>query len=339
VEHVNEATMNRHAPVLDIDLNLPPEQRWQELRPWKGTVQPLLHDMVSEFEQLGLDESLVAPYAQSLIEEELLLELQGLTEILEVPLHRLLLANLYVDVLKLLLSPSMLGCTAFAAMTERGPILARNLDWSSEHRRLATQTIVVRFRYGTGPVLFQTVTWPGFVGCLSGVAPGRFALSYNAVLSDDAWQPACPTSMLFRQWLQTLTSFDQAKQAMCSTPLMSDGLFMLVGTQPEEWLVIERTPAQFAIRYPQNKPLVATNHYQLLTNSGTSTSNELGTSSCSRFDTAHQSLCAAPPCNTEDAIQLLKDPDVRMDIAMQHMVFTVVSGEVRCEIAEPLPAS
>src|SRR5580658_2391321 len=87
---------------------------------------------------------------------------------------------------------SLMACTAFAIDTPSGPLHARNLDWTSANGRLASETIIVNFRRGEQGPLYRTIGWPGFVGCLSGVAPGRFAATLNAVMSDDPFALAPP---------------------------------------------------------------------------------------------------------------------------------------------------
>jgi hypothetical protein len=69
----------------------------------------------------------------------------------------------------------LLGCTALADETETGPRLRRTLDWPFPG--LGRLVEVVRRQGSAGPYL--NVTWPGFVGVLTAVAPGRFAASIN----------------------------------------------------------------------------------------------------------------------------------------------------------------
>ena len=65
----------------------------------------------------------------------------------------------------------LFGCTALADETADGPRLRRTLDWPFPG--LGRLVEVVRRRGEAGEYL--NVTWPGFVGVLTAVAPGRFA--------------------------------------------------------------------------------------------------------------------------------------------------------------------
>jgi hypothetical protein len=93
------------------------------------------------------------------------------------PVSDVALSNLYYDALKV-----VLGCTAFAVDAGEATLHARNLDWWTKNAALARYTTVCHFIGGAGGP-FTTIGWPGFVGAFSGVAPGRFAITLNAVLS------------------------------------------------------------------------------------------------------------------------------------------------------------
>src|SRR4029453_7458848 len=67
------------------------------------------------------------------------------------------------------------GCTALADESADGPVLRRPLDWPFPG--LGRLVEVTRQRGAAGE--FLSVTWPGFAGVLTAVAPGRFAASIN----------------------------------------------------------------------------------------------------------------------------------------------------------------
>lgn len=67
------------------------------------------------------------------------------------------------------------GCTALADESADGPVLRRTLDWPFPG--LGRLVEVTRQRGEAGE--FLNVTWPGFAGVLTAVAPGRFAASIN----------------------------------------------------------------------------------------------------------------------------------------------------------------
>src|SRR5262249_4129429 len=67
------------------------------------------------------------------------------------------------------------GCTALARDEDGVPWLARTLDWPFPG--LGRHAEVAHMRGGAGE--FFSVTWPGYVGTLTAMAPGRFAACVN----------------------------------------------------------------------------------------------------------------------------------------------------------------
>ena len=67
------------------------------------------------------------------------------------------------------------GCTALARDDEGGPWLARTLDWPFPG--LGRHVVMARMEGPAGD--FFNVTWPGYVGALTAMAPGRFSAAIN----------------------------------------------------------------------------------------------------------------------------------------------------------------
>lgn len=148
----------------------------------------------------------------------------------------------------------LFGCTALADETAEGPRLRRTLDWPFPG--LGRLVEVMRRETSAGPYL--DVTWPGFVGVLTAVAPGRFAASINQapmrqrtllwvdyVLNALAGlrSTALPPEHLLRHVFETCATFDQARRWLEITPVARPVLFTLVGCKPGERMVIERDGA------------------------------------------------------------------------------------------------
>jgi hypothetical protein len=152
----------------------------------------------------------------------------------------------------------LFGCTALADETAEGPRLRRTLDWPFPG--LGRLVEVMRRRGMAGDYL--NVTWPGFVGVLTAVAPGRFAASINqapmrqrtpayALLWLDyalnavagLRARALPPEHLLRQAFDTCRSFDEARHLLETVPVARPVLFTLVGSRPGERAIIERDGA------------------------------------------------------------------------------------------------
>lgn len=273
----------------------------------------------------GLEEfgDLLDAYVAALVEADLRAELEAVAGILGVAVAEVALVNLYYDAIKV-----VLGCTAFAADTPHGPIHARNLDWMSREGTLERHTVVNRYLRG-GKHVFSTVGWPGHIGALSGYAPGRFSITLNAVLSDEPALFASPVSFLIRRILEGADDFATAVRILSETEIACDCLLLVVGVQPGEFVVVERTPTRSAQRRPDGDVLVVTNDYRSLSDPGAGVGpDDLLLTSCSRFDRASALVACHRSLTPDDCLAVLSDEAVRMGITVQQMVFRAASAEM-----------
>jgi hypothetical protein len=115
---------------------------------------------------------------------------------------------------------------------------------------------------------FLNVTWPGFVGVLTAMAPGRFAASINQApmsrrtsadvlrwsdYARNALRPlwsknTWPPEHLLRHVFETCATFDAARELLERAPLARPVLFTLVGVGANERVVIEREETSFRTR-------------------------------------------------------------------------------------------
>lgn len=247
--------------------------------------------------------------------------MESLATALDLPVHDVALCNFYYDALKV-----VLGCTAFAVDAGDVVLHARNLDWWTENAALARYTTVSPFI--GGPVgRFTTIGWPGFIGAFSGIAPGRFAVTLNAVLSLERAQPATPVVLLLRAVLEEARSFDEAVAILSHALLPCDCLLLLTGTRSGEMVVIERTPSRHAVRSAQGGFICVTNDYQRLNADPGGAPSELLATSCRRFQRVEGLIGDERPQNPEHCFTYLSDPAVKMQITVQQMVFRAATGE------------
>jgi hypothetical protein len=155
------------------------------------------------------------------------------------------------------------GCTALAREQDGTPWLARTLDWPFPG--LGRRLEVVRLQSPAGA--FDAVTWPGYMGCLTASAPGRFAASINqAPLFRRTRRPWLrpydillnafrtwrirwfPPDHLLRHVFETCRTYAEARQRLETTPIARPVIYTLVGCAPGERCVIERTEETFKTR-------------------------------------------------------------------------------------------
>ena len=309
-----------------LDLRDEPRRRWQLDAERVHQARELLR---SYGQELGVSPLLAAGMSAMVrphLAPEHWAEIEGIAAGLGVPLHEALLGNLYYDALKF-----VLGCTAIAVDTPSGPLHARNLDWWTANRMLADFCLLTRFEHApAGP--FVTVGWPGFAGALSGLAPGRFAVTLNAALSDERGQLAAPITFLIRTVLERAASYAEAVELLTETRIACDCLLLVTGIGPGELVVIERTPTRHALRQPEGGVLHVTNEFRLIEVRPGAPRNELQRTSCGRFERMGELLAREQPADFAACFAHLSDPAVKMEITVQQMAFHARSGEFEVRI-------
>jgi hypothetical protein len=152
------------------------------------------------------------------------------------------------------------GCTALARDEDDAPWLARTLDWPFPG--LGRYADIVQMRGEAGD--FFSITWPGYVGALNAMAPGRFAACINQAplwrRTRHRWLRAydmvanalntwrlrhTPPDQLLRRVFETCPDFAAARRMLEETPVARPVIFTLVGCGPGERCVIERTEESF----------------------------------------------------------------------------------------------
>lgn len=155
------------------------------------------------------------------------------------------------------------GCTTMAREENGAPWLVRTLDWPfpglGRHVEIALNKGVAGE--------FHNLTWPGYVGALTASAPGRFAASINQapmwrrmrhpwmrpvdILANaiSTWNVKhIPPDQLLRQVFETCPDYESARAMLERTPVARPVIFTLVGVNPGERCVIERTEESFLTR-------------------------------------------------------------------------------------------
>jgi hypothetical protein len=152
------------------------------------------------------------------------------------------------------------GCTAIAREEEGAPWIARTLDWPFPG--LGRHVEVVHAGGAAGD--YYSVTWPGYVGVLTGMAPGRFSASINqaplwrrtrrswlrfydiAANALVTWRLRhMPPDQLLRRVFESCQSFAEARQMLETVPVARPVIFTLAGCRPGERCIIERVENGF----------------------------------------------------------------------------------------------
>jgi hypothetical protein len=156
------------------------------------------------------------------------------------------------------------GCTSLACEQNGSPWLVRTLDWP--FHGLGRHTELARMSGEGGD--FVSVTWPGYVGVLTAMAPQRFAASINQApmrrRTRHRWLRPCdfaanavtvwagdgrmPPDQLLRQVFEACGDYKEARRMLETAPLSRSVIYTLVGCDAGERCVIERTETDFVTR-------------------------------------------------------------------------------------------
>jgi hypothetical protein len=156
------------------------------------------------------------------------------------------------------------GCTARASEEGGVPWLLRTLDWP--FAGLGRYAEVAHMRGACGD--FYSVTWPGYVGALTAMAPRRFAACVNqapmrrrtahrwlrpydfATNAVTIWRSddLMPPDQLLRQTFEACADYAAARRMLETVPVARPVIYSLVGLAAHEHCVIERTETDFLTR-------------------------------------------------------------------------------------------
>ena len=188
------ADIPEQAPRYTINLDLPAEERWnevvadfkdeigvlaknvQKLVPWPG-VDELIQTILTK-----LNTHLSYPYAE---------EMAGIAKAAGVPLAHIMMANFMYELtaFKQVDPPNSTfrrGCTTILARSEDGTVyLGRNTDYglAEMFRKL---TIIVDFQQN-GATVYTGTTFAGYVGVISGQKPNSFTMAIDERDTGDWW--------------------------------------------------------------------------------------------------------------------------------------------------------
>ncbi len=152
----------------------------------------------------------------------------------------------------------------------KGNRMLRTLDWPLDG--LGETIVVAKFKGKVGP--YFNVTWPGFAGVATAMAPGRFSAAINQPpfrrWTRSCWldwglnrgrlltRKALPPTHLLRHIFDTCATYDEARELLMETPLAIPAFFTLSGTAPDQACLIEREEDGASVH---ENPTACANHW------------------------------------------------------------------------------
>ncbi len=321
-----------------IDLSQPPRKRWEKMiRAEKENALYLVEKCVSETRERlknSLLGRLFAPFFSAAragvgfihkladgnpeYREEMEIWAHGL----RVSIAELIFANLQYEL------SQGLGCTAVAFNLPDGSGVAhvRNLDWPLSG--IGPKTCLIHYEGPAGP--FTSVGWPGFVGVLSAIAPGRFSATINQAPQYRTSIVGWPVSFALRDTFEKQENAAAAVEDLCATDLAASALFLVAGTKAGDATVVEHSGSVARCRGMRNGVVSVANSYEI---SDFLSINERWEKECvvdsndRRRSATHKALMEARHVRTpRQAISLLDKWPTKWELTAQQMAFIPASG-------------
>lgn len=163
-------------------------------------------------------------------------------------------------------------CTSSVGADPHGPgnRMLRTLDWPLQG--LGGNVVVAVQDGGAGA--YYNVTWPGFVGVLTAMAPSRFSAAINQppmkTYTRSCWfdwliertgmwhKSGLPPAHLLRKTFDECASYADAKRLLSEAPVCAPAFFSLSGDHGQVGCVIERTEHDATIH---ETPASIANHW------------------------------------------------------------------------------
>jgi hypothetical protein len=320
-------------PTYVIDLACDERERWQEvIAQEKATAGLLVQEAAAEFESVPEIARWLFARLYHAFGGLYRGEIRAWADALGLSVGTVTLLNCAYE-LSHVRVPRLFGCTAGVRWADGlGMVHARTLDWPLPGMSGATR--VFRFRRGSRE--FVAVGVPGQVSVLSGMLPGSHSITVN-------WAPpaARPSfdfgpAFLVRDTLETCDSYDEAVEALRSTPLSTSAFFTVCGTEQGQACVIERTQRAAIVRGMVETAIAQANHHVaepfIANNQVLAEIEEEGfhEDSSVRATVMSQVLTdIGAGITIDDALGLLERAPLLNQYTVQRMVFCPRTGEVR----------
>ena len=158
----------------------------------------------------------------------------------------------------------LVGCTSFSAWSsytaDSQLILGRNFDFYAGDD-FARNKVVSFFRPDSG-YKFMTVSWPGFIGAVSGMNEHGLALTINASAGNPPLSTRTPIALLTREILQYARNINEAVAIARKRQTFVSESILLASADDGRSIIIEKSPDTLGIYTPPGARLSCSNHYQ-----------------------------------------------------------------------------
>lgn len=222
------------------------------------------------------------------------------------------------DIGHALLDMNMLDCTSAALWgdeTEDGSmIIGRNLDFYVGDE-FAENKIIYFVKPDKG-IPFASVSWPGFLGVVSGMNKEGLTVTMNAGKSKIPWKAKEPISVVARTILQYASNIDEAIEIASKSEVFVSEALMIGSANDKKAVIIEMSPKNFGVYEVINNRLVCSNHFQSKPYEKDKRNQDAIVNSHSqyRFDRMNELIDDVPKVNPESMVDILRNKEGLKDL-------------------------
>ncbi|MGQ3012955.1 MAG: C45 family autoproteolytic acyltransferase/hydrolase [Flavobacteriales bacterium] len=207
----------------------------------------------------------------------------------------------------------LVGCTSFSAWSsytaDSQLIVGRNFDFYAGDD-FARNKVVSFFRPEKG-YKFMTVSWPGFIGAVSGMNEHGLALTINASAGNPPLKTRTPIALLTREILQFARNIDEAVAIARKRETFVSESILLASAEDGRSIIIEKSPDTLGIYTPPGARLSCSNHYQSAAFAADEKhlENIAGSDSPYRFARMNELQDQHPGITVQDAADILRNKE------------------------------
>ncbi|PID88460.1 MAG: peptidase C45 [Bacteroidia bacterium] len=212
------------------------------------------------------------------------------------------------------------GCTSFVVNHRKsadGHLLAgRNFDFYVGDQ-FAEEKIVTFMNPEKGHK-FVEITWGGFIGTVSGMNLEGLCVTMNAGKSEIPFSSATPISLIAREILQYASTIEEAYSIAKRRKAFVSEALLITSAQDDAAAIIEITPKNCALYYPQTDLLMCANHFQSeeLKNTELNQENINESSSMYRYKRLRELAASYDSMNCADVAAVLRDQKGKGGVAI-----------------------
>jgi predicted choloylglycine hydrolase len=205
----------------------------------------------------------------------------------------------------------LVDCTAFGKWkfdsSNQEMLMGRNFDFYFGDE-FAKNKIVLLSNPDKGYKSIS-VTWPSFIGVVSGINETGLGITLNSDKSEIPSESGTPVSIIARDVLQYASTIDEAFEICKKYKSFVSESFTISSLKDKKVVVIEKTPSITSIYDPMTGKIVVTNHYQsdALKNDPLNIEHIKNSESLRRFERTKELLDAQDSLNYKTIASILRD--------------------------------